>query len=119
MERSSSSHSSRSSCTGGKPGGIKPKENLGPLAASCTEGDTGALATSRVPRNDLGSSETDGYKVSISWAALKVGSPVIGSRVQLQLNDRNLDQRETLTAQKRYFELFCPCKKYTFKLVGT
>ena len=59
MVRSSSSHSSRSSCTGGKLGGMKPKENLEPSTGSCIEGDTGTLATLRVPRNDLGSSETD------------------------------------------------------------
>ena len=85
MERSSSSHISRSSCTGGKLGGMNPKENLAPSAVSCIEGETGALATLRMPRNDLGLSDTNGLKVSICLAALKVGTPMTKSRFQLQL----------------------------------
>ena len=95
MERSSSSHNSRSSCTGGKLGCMKPKENLGPSAASCIKGETGALATLRMPRNDLGSSDTDLLKVSICCATLKVGSPVAKSRFQLHLMIQILIKRGT------------------------
>lgn len=67
--RSSSSHSSRSSCTGGKLGEWKAKENLAP---EVTEGDTGALATLRMAKEDIGSIMADWLTASVCWAALQL-----------------------------------------------
>lgn len=71
MVRSSSSHSSRSSCTGGKLGAWKAKENLAP---ELTEGDTGALATFRRAKEDRGSIIADWLRASICWATLQLGN---------------------------------------------
>ena len=57
---------------------MKAKENWEPALMSCTEGDTGALATFRIPGADLGLSVAeDSLYASTCWAALKVGSAVV------------------------------------------